>query len=147
MNAAVESVADALAGRPLAIAIPEEMPPILADFALTEHALANLLLNAAVHTPPGAPASLTVGVAQGGERVFFNVSDTGPGLPAALRRRLFQKFVRGNSARAGGLGLGLSIVRGFVAAQGGDLAAGAGPAQGASFTIYLPHSAPQPEKE
>jgi two-component system sensor histidine kinase KdpD len=55
-----------------------------------------------------------------------------------MAERLFQKFQRGDAARAGGLGLGLSIIRGFVAAQGGEVVAGENPGGGAVFTVYLP---------
>jgi two-component system sensor histidine kinase KdpD len=57
-----------------------------------------------------------------------------------MRERLFQKFQRGDAARAGGLGLGLSIIRGFVVAQGGEIVAGENPGGGAVFTVYLPHA-------
>ena len=57
-----------------------------------------------------------------------------------MRERLFQKFTRGDAARAGGLGLGLSIIRGFVVAQGGDVVAGENPGGGAVFTVYLPYA-------
>ena len=73
------------------------------------------------------------------------MADRGPGFPLAMRERLFQKFERGDAARAGGLGLGLSIVRGFVVAQGGEIVVGENPGGGAVFTIYLPHRPPQPE--
>ena len=46
---------------------------------------------------------------------------------------------RGDAARAGGLGLGLSIIRGFVAAQGGDVMVGENPGGGSVFTVYLPY--------
>jgi two-component system sensor histidine kinase KdpD len=59
-----------------------------------------------------------------------------------MRERLFQKFQRGDAARAGGLGLGLSIIRGFVAAQGGEVVAGENPGGGAVFTVYLPFTPP-----
>jgi two-component system sensor histidine kinase KdpD len=71
-------------------------------------------------------------------RVFLTVADRGPGLPPAMRDTLFKKFQRGDAARAGGLGLGLSIIRGFVVAQGGEIVAGENPGGGAVFTIYLP---------
>ena len=142
VNAALEGVRDALAGHPLEVVLPEDMPPVRADFALTEQALANLLLNAARHTPAGTAVFLTGGIERGGTRAFFTVADRGPGFPLAMRDRLFKKFERGDAARAGGLGLGLSIVRGFVVAQGGDIVVGANPGGGAVFTIYLPHAAP-----
>jgi two-component system sensor histidine kinase KdpD len=56
-----------------------------------------------------------------------------------MRNRLFKKFQRGDAAHAGGLGLGLSIVRGFVVAQEGEIVAGDNPGGGAVFTVYLPH--------
>ena len=139
VNAALEGTRDALAGHPLDSVVPDDMPPIRADFALMEQALANLLLNAARHTPDGTPVFLTAGVEHGGTRAFFTVADRGPGFPLEMRERLFKKFERGDAARAGGLGLGLSIVRGFVVAQGGDIMVGENPGGGAVFTIYLPY--------
>ena len=143
VNAAREGVGDALAGHPLEIVLPEDMPPIRADFALTEQALANLLLNAALHTPAATAVFVTAGIERSGTRAFFTVADHGPGFPPAMSERLFKKFERGDAARAGGLGLGLSIVRGFIAAQRGEVVVGANPGGGAVFTIYLPHTAPQ----
>jgi two-component system sensor histidine kinase KdpD len=143
VNAALEGVRDALAGHPLEVAVPDDMPPIRADFTLTEQALANLLVNASLHTPAGTPVFVTSGIERAGSRAFFTVADRGPGFPLGMRERLFKKFERGDAARAGGLGLGLSIVRGFVAAQGGEIVVGANPGGGAVFTIYLPHTAPQ----
>lgn len=143
INAARNGVGDALADHPLEIIVPDEIPPVRADFALMEQALANLLLNAALHTPASTPIFLTAGIERGGTRAFFTVADRGPGLPAEMSQRLFKKFERGDAARAGGLGLGLSIVRGFVAAQHGEVMVGANPGGGAVFTIYLPHLPPQ----
>jgi two-component system sensor histidine kinase KdpD len=140
VNAALEGVRDALTGHPLEVIIPDDLPPVRLDFALTEQAIANLLLNATLHTPAGTEVFLTAGLERGGQRVFFTVADRGPGFPAAMTERLFKKFARGDAARAGGLGLGLSIVRGFVTAQGGDIVVGENPGGGAVFTIYLPHT-------
>jgi two-component system sensor histidine kinase KdpD len=139
VEAARASTQEALAGHPLEIVIPDDLPPLFADFPLTEEALANLLLNAAVHTPAATPIFLTAGTERGGQRIFFTVADRGPGFPAAMRERLFKKFARGDAARAGGLGLGLSIVRGFIVAQGGEVVVGENPGGGAVITIYLPH--------
>ncbi len=148
VNAATEGVRDALAGHPLEVVVPDDVPPVRADFSLMEQALANLLLNASLHTPAGTPVLLAAGLERGGARVYFTVADRGPGFPAEMRERLFKKFQRGDAARAGGLGLGLSIVRGFVTAQGGEIVVGANPGGGAVFTVYLPHvmpKAPPPE--
>jgi K+-sensing histidine kinase KdpD len=143
VNAAVDGTRDALAGHPLAIDLPDDLPSVHADFALTEQALGNLLLNAALHTPPATPILVTAGLAPGQQRAFFSVADRGPGLPPGIRGQLFKKFVRGEAARAGGLGLGLAIVGGLVAAQGGEVGFDENPGGGARFTIYLPHVTPQ----
>jgi two-component system sensor histidine kinase KdpD len=140
-------VRDSLAEHPLEVVVPDDMPPVRADFALTEQALANLLINATLHTPARTPIFVTVGIERGGENAFFTVADRGPGFPVEMRERLFKKFARGDAAKAGGLGLGLSIVRGFVAAQGGKIVVGENPGGGAVFTIYLPHRTPQAVSE
>ena len=142
VNAAVTSVRDALAPHPFEVSVTDGMPPIRADFTLTEQAIANLLINAAHHTPSGTPIFLTAGLERGGERAFVTVADRGPGFPAGMKDRLFKKFARGDAARAGGLGLGLSIVRGFIAAQGGSIVVGENPGGGAVFSIYLPNKQP-----
>jgi len=139
VNAARRSVEGSLAGRPFRTTVPADMPLFKADPAMMEHAIANLLLNAALHTPAGTPLFVISGVEPHRARVFIAVADRGPGLPAELRGVLFQKFRRGDAAHAGGLGLGLSIVRGFVVAQGGEVVAEKPPEGGARFTIYLPY--------
>lgn len=140
VNAALDSVRDSLAGHVFESSIPSDMPLFRADFALMEQVIANLLLNAAHHTPVGTPIFLATGIDGAQPRVFFTVADRGPGLPPAMKERLFKKFQRGDAARAGGLGLGLSIIRGFVVAQGGEVVAGENPGGGAVFTVYLPHT-------
>lgn len=139
VNAALDGVRDSLPPHPFECAIPDDMPLFRADTALMEQVIANLLLNAAHHTPATTPIFLAAGVDLARARVFFTVADRGPGLPPTMRDRLFQKFQRGDAARAGGLGLGLSIIRGFVVAQGGEIVAGENPGGGAVFTVYLPY--------
>jgi two-component system sensor histidine kinase KdpD len=138
VNAAVDGVNDSLAGHPFESDIPRDLPLFRADAALMEQVIANLLLNSTLHTPAGTPIFLTAGVDTAKARIFFTVADRGPGLPPAMKERLFQKFQRGDAAKAGGLGLGLSIIRGFVTAQGGDVVAGENPGGGAVLTVYLP---------
>lgn len=143
IHAARAAAADALVGHPVELSIPDDIPPVRADFTLMEQALANLLVNASLHTPAQSPIFVAAGLDRGGERMFFTVADRGPGFPAAMRDRLFRKFERGDAAHAGGLGLGLSIVGGFVSAQGGDVVVGDNPGGGAAITIYVPHHPPQ----
>lgn len=139
LAAAKRAVGEGLAGHPLQCDIPSDMPIFMADAVLMEHALANLLLNAAHHTPPGTPIHVRTGFEEETKRVFIAVADEGPGISPELKARLFQKFQRGSLARPGGLGLGLSIVYGFMRAQSGEVHVDDTPGGGARFTLYLPH--------
>jgi len=139
IGAARRAVGEDLEGRPLRIDIPADLPLFLADAALLEQAVANLLLNAALHTPAATPVTVTAGVGARGTEIFITVADGGPGIPPELHGHLFQKFRRGDAARAGGLGLGLAIVRGFMHAQRGEVVANDNPGGGASFTLRLPN--------
>ncbi len=142
VNAAVAATREAAAGRSVAVQLPPDLPLVRLDFALIEQALVNLMHNACVHTPAAAAIALSAGVDEGAGEVWLAVSDTGPGLPAEAAGRIFDKFFRGRPDRAGGLGLGLSIVRGFVEAHGGRVEARNQPEGGARFAIYLPFDRP-----
>lgn len=139
INAARRNVGATLAGSPIRTEVPANMPLFKADPAMIEQAVSNLLINAVHHTPAGTPIVVKTGVELLSQWVFISVADSGPGLPAEMRKNVFQKFRRGGAARAGGLGLGLSIVRGFAVAHGGTVTARPNPGGGACFTIYLPY--------
>jgi two-component system sensor histidine kinase KdpD len=136
INVTVKSVEKELAGHKLEIVIGSEIPLVRMDFVLMEQALANLLLNAAFHTPPGTPIQLSANRADG--ELALTVADKGPGIPAEALPRIFEKFFRAPGAQTGGTGLGLSIVKGFVEAQNGRVEAENRPGGGAAFTLFLP---------
>lgn len=140
-------LAEALSQHRLTVDIAPDVPLVKVDAPLLEQAVENLLLNAAHHTPPGTSLDLSVGVDQSNRRVLLRVADRGPGIPADLRASLFQKFRRGKATTVGGVGLGLSIVRGFVEAQGGEVVADDNPGGGARFTIFLPLLVPDSAPE
>jgi two-component system sensor histidine kinase KdpD len=125
-----------LAQHPLKIEIAPDLPAVPMDFELMLHALTNLLSNAAFHTPAGTPVVLRAQAEQGELRLV--VADGGPGIPLESVAHVFEKFYRAPNARTGGTGLGLSLVKGFVEAQGGQVTAENRMAGGASFTIHLP---------
>jgi two-component system sensor histidine kinase KdpD len=120
--------------------IPAGLPLARMDFVLMQQALANLLLNAAVHTPPGT--KVRVEASAQGDTLVLTVADNGPGLSAEALPHLFDKFYRAPAAPAGGTGLGLAIVKGFVEAQGGRVEAANQAGGGAVFTIRLPLAKP-----
>jgi two-component system sensor histidine kinase KdpD len=94
------------------------------------------LSNAAFHTPAGTEVKVIVRMER--ETLIIEVSDRGPGIPSQSIGRLFDRFYRGPSAPTGGSGLGLSLVKGFVEAQGGAVHANNGSGGGAIFSIHLP---------
>jgi two-component system sensor histidine kinase KdpD len=118
--------------------IPPGLPLFFADAALMEQVIANLLLNAAVYTPIAGAIRVAAGVHEEPGQVFISVADDGPGIPADVQDRIFEKFQRGPGARPGGLGLGLAIARSFMVAQGGEIAVRSSPGTGTCFTAFLP---------
>ncbi|MHB1468256.1 MAG: sensor histidine kinase [Solirubrobacteraceae bacterium] len=101
--------------------------------------LANMMRNALVHTPPGTP--IEVQIADARASIVARVRDHGPGLPAAARESLFDRFWRAEGGRErgkAGAGLGLAIVREIVVAHGGEIEADNAPDGGAIFTVRLP---------
>jgi two-component system sensor histidine kinase KdpD len=136
VQAARQYLGRALQRHPLTVDIPAGLPPVKLDFAFTEQILANLLNNAAMHTPAGTPVELRARAEP--DWLVLEVADRGPGLPPGDPVRLFDRFHRGAGATAGGTGLGLSLVKGFAEAQGGSVAAENRAGGGALFTVKLP---------
>ena len=136
LQAAIESEQESIAGRAVGLDVSENMPLVLIDHTLIQQAVAKLLANAGTHTPLTRPVEIDADC-EGGE-LRISVGDRGPGLRAASAERIFEKFYRGEGHKTGGLGLGLSIARGFIEAHGGRLIAENRDGGGARFTISLP---------
>jgi two-component system sensor histidine kinase KdpD len=134
--ASVAAGSVSLGGHPLEVRVEEELPAVEVDFVLFVQALANVIQNAANHTPAGTPIELGVAKSGGGVRIV--VADSGPGVPAEELPRLFETFFRGSRAAAGGVGLGLAICKGIVEAHGGRIAASRNAVGGLSVAIDLP---------
>jgi signal transduction histidine kinase len=101
--------------------------------------LGNILANALRHSPPGG--TIRVRAWRAGEEAWVQVSDQGPGIPEDELERIFERFYRGDKARAGeGAGLGLAIARELVRLHGGRI--WAENRDGATFTFTLPLSQP-----
>lgn len=100
--------------------IPDDLPEIMADPALLERILANLLSNAVRHSPRGVPSVLSASELD--DRVEIRVVDHGPGIPASERETVFQPFQRlGDRDNETGVGLGLALSRGLAEAMSGTL--------------------------
>jgi two-component system OmpR family sensor kinase len=139
-----DACADARVGDPArAITTRLDAPLVVAgDDPRLRQVMANLLRNALVHTPAGTP--IEVGLREERGWAVIEVADHGPGIPAAARGRIFERFHRADPERSrdqGGSGLGLSIVAGVVAAHGGRVGVTDTPGGGATFRVELPVTA------
>jgi two-component system sensor histidine kinase KdpD len=134
-----------LSNHPVKLELPPKPILVRLDFSLAQHALANLLVNAAIYTPPGTPVEVKAQSAD--SSLLLSVADRGPGIPAELLPRVFEKFFRAPNAAAGGSGLGLTIAKGFVEAHGGSIIAANRPSGGAVFTLRFPQTEPPPAIE
>jgi len=135
--AAVEQAADALAGREVEIQAADA-PALRVDAGLFESALAKLLENAGRYGPEGSTVRVRAGAADG--EGWVEVEDEGPGFAGPVEP-LFARFTRGvaGDGRPPGLGLGLSIARGFMGAMGGRVeAANRDDGEGARVRLVAP---------
>ncbi|MGD9557441.1 MAG: ATP-binding protein [Mangrovibacterium sp.] len=115
--------------------IPEDMPLVRIDFGLMEQVLYNLLYNASQHAPPASMIHLNVRHEK--NQLIMSIRDQGPGFPPGTLQDVFKKFFR-TDHKSGGLGLGLSIVKGFVEAHKGVITVENREEGGACFTITIP---------
>jgi heavy metal sensor kinase len=116
--------------------------PIRGDEALLQRMLLNLVDNAIKYSPPGS--TVTVGCRREADHYIVSVSDNGPGIPAEVQSRVFERFFRADKARSraeggtGGSGLGLSIARWIAEAHHGQLVLSRSDNFGSTFTASLP---------
>jgi signal transduction histidine kinase len=127
-------------GLELQIALPENLPHVMADPARAMQILTNLLVNALRYTP--APGKVELAVSREEDWIAFRVTDTGVGLTREQLAHIFERFYRVDTSRSrvfGGSGIGLTIAQSLAQAMGGDIrGASAGLGQGSSFMFTLP---------
>ena len=130
----------------LAVDAPAGLPAVLADPRRLQQILSNVLSNAIKFTPEGGTIALTAREAGGMLEVV--IKDSGTGIDPAFLPRVFDRFRQADARStrtAGGLGLGLSIVRDLVVAHGGSVnLASDGVGRGTTVTIRLPISQMSP---
>lgn len=128
-------LSERLAHHRVVVDMPKDLPLVRIDAALIEQALANLLENAARHTPRGTLVQIRAQLM--GREIVVTVEDFGPGIPASELDRLFAKFQRGK-AESGGVGLGLAICRAILHLHKGRVWADNLPDGGVAFRFALP---------
>jgi two-component system, OmpR family, sensor kinase len=148
----VNAVSDARAAGPdhvWRLAVPDEPVVGLADRHRLHQVVTNLLANARTHTPPGTSVETGVSVAAG--EAVITVTDNGPGIPADIQPRVFERFTRADVSRVrtpgaaagGSTGLGLAIVAAVVEAHHGRVMVSSVPGQ-TRFTVTVPLAAAAP---
>lgn len=149
IHAVADTLAPRLATHKLIIDLPANLPLVPMDYVLIEQVLGNLLDNAAAYTPPGN--SITVSANVEVEDLLINVEDDGAGLPQEDLSRIFDRFYRGASTThpqrgPAGVGIGLTLARGFVEAHGGRIWAVNRRGGGLRVSFSLPlHPSDMPE--
>ena len=124
------------AGPRVQVEVPGDLPLVLADPGLLERVFFNLIDNAMKH---GGDGQITVSAFAGDTSTKIEVSDSGPGVTEEQRGRLFEPFEGGSDrSSSGGLGLGLSIAKGFIEAMDGAMVADTAPTGGLTIRIRLP---------
>lgn len=124
-------------GHRLEVSLPPAPLPLAVDRTRLEQVLVNLLMNSAKYTPAGGKIWLTV--EREADELVMRVQDNGKGLEREVLPHVFALFAQAQTGSQGGLGIGLSLVRGIVEMHGGRVAAfSAGPGCGSEFVVHLP---------
>jgi hypothetical protein len=136
---ALQAAAAADKGLRLTASLDASLPPrIMGDARRLRQVLLNLVDNAIRFTAAGA---VEIKVARNADRIEVEVRDTGAGIPAQLRKRLFRRFQQadaGTARRHGGSGLGLMICRRLVGLMGGEIGVESEEGRGSVFRFDLP---------
>ena len=143
---AIDATSDArvaAGGHRWLLELPDEPVLVRGDEHRLHQVLANLMSNAAKHTPRDTVVTVALAAGQAPGTVELSVTDDGPGIPPELQPTLFERFVRGDSSRARGTGgaastgLGLAIVDAVTTAHGGQVQLDSKPGR-TRFVITLP---------
>lgn len=125
-------------GFDVTVEVSPELPRIRGDRAMLQQALDNLVDNAIKYSPDRRVLSVRACVTPAGDRLRLEIADRGVGIPADEVPRVFDKFYRGRSVKAGGSGLGLAIVKRIVSENDGVVTIASAPGEGTTITLLLP---------
>jgi two-component system, NtrC family, sensor histidine kinase KinB len=122
-------------GLELSVAVPGDLPRVLADRSQVERVVSNLIVNALRYTKQG---EIKISAEQRESQIAISISDRGSGIPLEYLPHVFDKFVQVPDAPTGGAGLGLTISKSIVEAHGGQISVQSQVGRGTIFTFTLP---------
>ncbi|HVB33123.1 MAG TPA: DUF4118 domain-containing protein [Patescibacteria group bacterium] len=136
--AALDQTRSLLGKRPVDVGIPEDIPLVLADLGRAKEALAQLIVNAHLYSPPALP--IAIRAERVGNYVLTSVADHGSGIEEMEMGLIFDKFYRGKDQRyrVQGTGMGLPIAKAIIEAHGGTIGVVSQLGHGSVFTVSLP---------
>jgi two-component system sensor histidine kinase KdpD len=142
IEGALEESRNVIAGHPVEVRVPDNLPSATMDVEWIKKVLQHLIENAAKYSPAGQPIFISGEVRNG--RLIMSVADRGTGIDDLERSMIFDKFYRGQSQRyrIQGTGMGLAIVKAIVEAHGGRIEVSSQLGHGSVFSFGLPVSSP-----
>jgi len=141
INQVTGDLRDELKPFSMVVSIPDDMPLVKIDYGLLEQSVYNLVYNSTQYAPVDSCIELETSFEK--RMLIIRVKDQGPGFPQDALSNVFNKFFRVDGRKTGGLGLGLSIVKGFVEAHGGNVSVDNRISGGSEFTIRIPTENPE----
>jgi two-component system, OmpR family, sensor histidine kinase KdpD len=138
IEAALAQTKTALAGRPVNVSVPPNLPAVRADLMRIKEALVQLIDNANTYSPKEKP--ITISAELNGDMVTTSVADQGPGIEDFEQGMIFDKFYRGKDQRylVSGTGMGLPIAKAIITAHSGTIWVTSQLGHGSVFSFTLP---------
>lgn len=136
LSVVVKKLEKPLAKHKINIHFLDEVVLLKIDFRLMEHALSNIILNAAMYTPVGS--EINISLKKLDSEFVVTIEDNGAGIPEESLAKVFDKFYRVPGSPTGGTGLGLSIVKSIIELHQGGISVDNRAPHGARFLVTLP---------
>jgi two-component system sensor histidine kinase KdpD len=136
INLVIQKIQTNFSGRKIEFESKEKLPLCKIDSGIIEQVVYNILQNAAQYSPQNS--QILIGAEISNRQLIITIQDQGKGIPEEFLKNIFEKFYRLPNSKAGGIGLGLSIVKGFLEAHGGTINAENCLPKGLKFILNIP---------
>ncbi len=136
VNSITKNLSEELEEYKVIVNIPDDARPVKIDFTLLEQAIKNIVYNSVLYSPKGSV--ICIDIISSIDKFEISISDNGPGIPEQFLNHIFDKFYRVENRKPGGLGLGLSIAKGFIESHNGIINVSNLKPDGTRFSISIP---------